>query len=474
MLKYSSSGGKIISQQKKFDVAVIGAGIAGIAACHALIRTGTTRIALIDCGSPLSLTSDKSTECFRNFWPGPDSAMAEMMNDSIAHLQNLTEKSGDRFQMRQHGYLFATANQQEIELLKEQAHLNEQYGGGALRIHDQSHSNATHPIRYQQSPNDGIDRTLTGADLITNHELIRQNFPYLADNTNGVLHVRNCGSVSAQQLGMYLLEESRDSGVELINGNFTGIQTSAGQLSGVELQTTAGSVEVQTNALVLATGPNLKSSAKIAGTNLPVLVEPHVKITMADKLGVIPRDAPLIIWNDPVDLPWTEEERQLLMSSPETRHLTNTFPAGVHGRPVGSGDQIFIYWTFNNNGLESPVFPIEHEPHFPEILLRGMARMIPGLTTYFDRMPKPYIDGGYYTKTSDNRPLIGPMDIPGTFVCGAYSGYGIMASCAGGDLLAAHVTGQPMPGYAKAFDAKRFSDEAYVDKIAGLATAGQI
>ena len=36
-----------------------------------------------DEGAPLSLTSDKSTECYRNWWGGPDNAMLSLMNRSI-------------------------------------------------------------------------------------------------------------------------------------------------------------------------------------------------------------------------------------------------------------------------------------------------------------------------------------------------------------------------------------------------------
>ena len=51
------------------------------------------------------------------------------------------------------------------------------------------------------------------------------------------------------------------------------------------------------------------------------------------------------------------------------------------------------------------------------------------------------VDGGYYTKTPDNLPLIGPLpDAPeGVFVCAGLSGYGVMAANAAGELLARHV-----------------------------------
>jgi glycine/D-amino acid oxidase-like deaminating enzyme len=66
------------------DVVICGAGIAGIsAAYHLSVRHGMKNVLLVDEGAPLSLTSDKSTECYRNFWPGPGDAMVSLMNRSI-------------------------------------------------------------------------------------------------------------------------------------------------------------------------------------------------------------------------------------------------------------------------------------------------------------------------------------------------------------------------------------------------------
>jgi glycine/D-amino acid oxidase-like deaminating enzyme len=457
-------------QDETYDIVVIGAGIVGIAAAYALTRAGMNKVAIIDQEPPLSVTSDKSTECYRNFWPGPDNAMLALINDSIGHLAAHTQTSGDRFQMQQRGYLFATTRSQEIEALAQQAVQVEEFGGGALRWHNRNDPASP----YQPSPDHGISSTLDGADLITDRGLIQQQFPYLHDDTAGVLHVRNCGSLSAQQLGMYLLEETRDSGAKLISGEFTGIETSGGKLSGITIENAAGRSHIKTGALVLATGPHLKATAASLGAKLPIVVEKHVKISIADHLGIIPRDAPLTIWNDPIDLPWSDDERELLAASSETEHLLKTFPAGVHGRPVGAGNQVLMYWTYDSEISDKPTFPIEPDPYLPEVTLRGMACMVPGLNAYLDPMPKPYIDGGYYTKTPDNRPLIGPLEIPGTYVCSAFSGYGIMASCAGGELLAAHVLGKHLPDYASAFKVNRFDDPAYVARLSELATSGQL
>jgi glycine/D-amino acid oxidase-like deaminating enzyme len=101
--------------------------------------------------------------------------------------------------------------------------------------------------------------------------------------------------------------------------------------------------------------------------------------------------------------------------------------------------------------------------------------MIPALSTYFDRMPKPEVDGGYYCKTKENRPLIGPLPVDGAYVIGALSGFGIMAGMAAGELLATHVAGGQLPDYAGDFTLGRYEDPAYLQLLESWdATTGQL
>ena len=101
--------------------------------------------------------------------------------------------------------------------------------------------------------------------------------------------------------------------------------------------------------------------------------------------------------------------------------------------------------------------------------------MIPGMGAYLEKMPKPRVDGGYYCKTPENRPLIGPLPVEGAYVIGALSGFGIMACMAAGELLAAHVSGGKLPDYAPAFLPGRYEDPAYRKLMEALdAGAGQL
>ena len=132
-----------------------------------------------------------------------------------------------------------------------------------------------------------------------------------------------------------------------------------------------------------------------------------------------------------------------------------------------------MLWEYRTRVL-APVFPIPLDPNYPDIVLRGLATMLPRLRAYFDNPPRPYLDGGYYTKTRENRPLIGPLPVDGAYIIGALSGYGLMAACAAGELLAAHITGAELPAYAAAFSLERYQDPAYLAALAGQVESGQL
>jgi glycine/D-amino acid oxidase-like deaminating enzyme len=58
--------------------------MAGVsAAYHLAVRHGVRDVVLVDERTPLTLTSDKGTEAYRNWWPGPDPTMVRFMNRSI-------------------------------------------------------------------------------------------------------------------------------------------------------------------------------------------------------------------------------------------------------------------------------------------------------------------------------------------------------------------------------------------------------
>ena len=455
------------------EVVVVGAGIAGIsAAFHLAVRQGLDGVVLVEAGDPLALTSDKSTECYRNWWPGPGDAMVAFMSRSIDLLERYERESGGRLRLGRRGYLFATAEPARADAFRAMALEAQSLGAGELRVHDGS---GTTGADYIRSPAHGFEGVPRGSDLITDPALIRTEFPYLDPSVVGVLHARRCGWLSAQQLGMWMLERARDRGVKLLRGRVTGFDSSGGRVRGVSVSRPGGRMTIDTGALVLSPGPHLAELARTMDIELPVACERHVKVVFRDTERAVPGDAPLLVWADPVELPWSDEERAVLAADAETRSLVEPFPAGIHGRPEGTpGDHwLMMLWTYDTETVD-PVFPLPYDERLPEIALRGWSRMLPSLKRYFTRLPRMNVDGGYYAKTPENRPLIGPLPIAGAWVNAAYSGFGIMGACAGGELLAAHVCGAPLPPYAGAFHPARFDDPGYLEAFESDGADGQL
>jgi glycine/D-amino acid oxidase-like deaminating enzyme len=457
---------------KTADVVICGAGIAGISAAYHLALQGVVRdIVLVDPRPPLSLTSDKSTECYRNWWPGPGDAMVSLMNRSIDLLEAMAAESGNIFRMNRRGYLFATADPARVTDFVSQAEQAAKSGAGPLRIHD---GRGQVPA-YQPAADSGFEDQPDGADLLIEPQLIHRYFPYLARDTVAVIHPRRCGWFSAQQLGMYMLEQARARGVELLEGKVVGVEIERNAVSGVRLAGRGGEQVVSTRNFVNAAGPYLGEVAGLLDIELPIYTELHAKISINDQLGLFPRNAPLLIWADEQKLNWRPEERQAILEEGGLGYLLNTFPQGVHARPEGPDESpvVLILWTYEMDPVP-PLFPIKTDPNYPEIALRGLARMMPALEAYFDQPPRPFVDGGYYTKTRENRPLVGPLPVDGAWVIGALSGYGLMAGPASGELLATHLKGETLPDYSTWFLLGRYQDPSYQVLLENWGESGQL
>lgn len=444
------------------EIVICGAGITGISAAHHLSLAGFRNIVLIDERPPLSFTSDRSTECYRNWWPDPE--MLALMNRSIDIMERLADDSGNVFRLNRRGYLYVTADPAKVADLETASRRTSQLGAGPLRLHTASASS------YQPAHPEGFHNAPTGADLLLGGALICEHFPYITPQAVAALHVRRAGWLSAQQMGMHLLETARRAGVRFEAGTVTGVDTAGGRVRSVQL---SSGKRIESPVFINAAGPFIKNIGHLLGLDLPVFSELHLKAIIKDPLGAVGRDAPLIIWNDPQTLEWNPDEREALAEDPDTRWLTETMPAGAHTRPEGGGNDIVMLWEYKTEVLE-PVAQPTLDDQYPEITLRGLAAMLPRMREYLGRMPRPQLDGGFYTRTRENRPLIGPLGPEGSFIAGAVSGYGIMAACGVGDLLTAHVTGNELPAYASAFSPARYANPEYQKRLENWGDTGQL
>src|SRR5947207_2800843 len=292
------------------DVVICGAGIAGTAlAYHLASRRAVRRVVLVDEREPLTLTSDKGTQAYRNWWPGPDATMLRYMTRSIDLLEEMAEESGNVFRLNRRGYVFVTADEEGVERLR----------------------------------------------------------------------------ATARDVSAFGMGELRDRAVRLASG-----------------------ATIATARVAIAAGPGLPDVARMLDLELPVFHELHAKLTIRDRVGVVSRAIPFLIWNDPVDLPWSDAERERFLHNEDDRRLLATFPGGVHVRPVDGpyGDELYVIWTYDI--AERPfVWPPRFDPHYGEIAVRGLARMLPAMSAYAGTAHEGVVDGGYYCKTRENPPLVG-------------------------------------------------------------------
>lgn len=411
------------------DVVIVGAGIAGIsAAYHLAVRHGVGGVVLVDPRPPLTLTSDKSTECYRNWWP--DQPMVDVMNRSIDIFEELAEEID--FGFNRSGYLFVTGEQQTLADLSHQVTKVARLGATA--------------------------ELLDAGDL-------RAGYDFITDGAVGAVRIERAGWFRAQDLGQWMLDRARDAGAELIVSSAASIDEDVVVLSD-------GST-IKAPAIVIAAGPLSAGVARIAGIELPLFSELHLKVAFKDHLGVIPRDAPMTIWSDTQAIDWSEEER-VALNEMGRDDLLGEMPIYCHFRPEGGPDSPYIIalWEYHGRVLE-PTWPLPEDPLYPEVVMRGLTTMVPGLQVYLDRLPESVVDGGYYTKTRENRPLIGPAGREGVHLLAGLSGFGVMVSAGAADLLARHITGGDLPEHADAFLLARYDDPAYVAGLESVAS-GQL
>src|SRR5688572_6592236 len=391
-----------MSASRTAEAVIAGAGIGGVAAAYQLaVRAGVSRVVIVDPREPLSLTTSRGFEGYRNFWPGPDDTMMRFMDRSIDLLEALDHESGHAFALNRRGYVFLTADPAEAERLRATAN--------------------------------------PSTEFLAHGPGIRARYPFVTDRVVAMLHARRAGYMNALALGRWLLERAVRHGVDIVRDDVSDVIVEHGGFIGVRL---ASGGRIDARSFVLAAGPRLPEWVQRLDLNLPVVNELHGKISFEDDSGVVPRDAPMMIWNDPVEIAGL-----------------GTFPAGVHLRPRGDRALLGI-WTYETR-IEDPRPEPVFAPQYADIVLAGLAVMIPALAAYRHRGAEATVDGGYYCKAPDNRPLVGPTPIAGVHLLGALSGFGIMASQAAGELVAAHLLEKPLPGYAAAFLPARFDDPAY-------------
>ena len=443
---------------------VIGAGIAGIAtAYHLSRRAEIAKITIVDRGQPMAFTSAHSGENYRNWWPHP--VMTAFTDLSISLMEEIARASSNDIHMTRRGYALATRRTDIGELIDA---LHDGYAataGGALRFHGTSDGHGYVPptsADWRAAPD--------GVDILTNRDLIRRTFPSYDPAVATVLHVRRAGDVSASRLGQWMLEAARGTGTGRLTGTVEAVSATNGGFE-AEVATVDGSCRIAADLVFNAAGPFVARIGQMIGYDLPVRNVRQQKIAFEDRHGAIPRDLSFSIDLDEQEIDWDEDDRGMLRGDEAVAWLAGPMPGGIHCKPEGAerGTWVKLGWAYASEPVD-PLWEPKLDERFPEVVLRGAARLNPGLRVYYERLPRAMSHyGGYYTMTKENWPLIGPAGPDGSFVVGALSGFGTMAACAAGYLVAALATGADVPGYTALLGLARYEDPGFLANLETIA-----
>jgi len=451
-------------KEHHYDIAIIGAGIVGIATAFYVKKLNPqTSVLLVDSDQPMALTSAQSGENYRNWWPHP--VMTAFTDRSIDLMETIASDTSNAIQMNRRGYVLSTRASNIDVLMAELQHGYSELPGNEIRVHESATS-----MHYEKPIEADWKTAPSGVDVIKHAPLIRETFPTYDSQIKAVVHIRRAGAISAQQMGQTMLRHFKKTGGRQLSAEVISIDYS----NGFNIQTDQSELSIKATQLINAAGPFINDIASMLGTSLPVSNTLQQKIAFDDKKRVIPRDTPFSIDLDAQHIDWTAEERAWLADDNEHSYLIDEMPGAIHCRPDGGdkGTWVKLGWAFNN-AVATPTRKPGLLDAFPEIVLRGAARLNPALKTYYGRLPRSmHHYGGYYTLTDENWPLVGPMDVPGAYVVGAMSGFGTMASCAAGELCAKWALAKPLPEYANALSPNRYSNHLLMDEINALNQRG--
>ena len=424
----------------KTQTIICGAGIAGIATAYYLsVKHNRKDIILIDRQLPMSLTTSKSGENYRDYWP--QTCMTDFVTHSLDLMDELKEQTEDNvFEMHEIGYDFISATDADI-----------------------------FPSSYEDA--DGENSSLKYLDRITDKQVLTETKSYLDDSISQVVNVKRAGILDVNALGTLMLSKAKKAGVKFKQAMIEDIEQKSD--SSFCLSVENSDEQLTCSELILAAGPFVADLAKMLGVDLAVENYLQHKFIIPDPLGAIPRDMPFSIYADSQYLNWTDEEKQMIAEDDDYKHLLAEYPPGLHIKPEGR-NQIKLGWAFNRTA-ENAKWETTTKEEFADIVVRGASRFIPSLKQYIDNMPTPIVHfSGYYTRTKENWPLIGPLKPKGLYVVGALSGYGTMSACSAGELCSDYMNGSELPSYARYFHPDRYQDEHVMNEIDSISSDGQL
>jgi glycine/D-amino acid oxidase-like deaminating enzyme len=446
------------------DVLVIGAGIIGLASAYYLKKSNPKlTVTVIEQYHPMAFTSAQSGENYRNWWPHP--TMKLFVERSIQLMEELSIQTDDLINMNRRGYLLSTRKNDISEMIESLYKSFDDKTGQYFRHHlTEKHS------KYEPTLSENWQDAPEGVDILQNTNLIRKHFPKFDRSVKNIIHIRKAGMLDSQQMATYMMESFKAAGGKRITGKVIAIdKKSHFEVSLSKSIATKEMIEhkIRAKKIVNAAGPFASSIAEMLGMALPVDNILQQKIAFPDTLKAIPRNQPFAIDLDSQYIDWDKDEVKELAEDPTYVWLTEEFPGAIHCRPEGGdhGNWVKLGWAYNTSAVSALTQPVLDD-NYPEIVLRGAARLNPALKGYYTGLPRNMVHyGGYYTTTKENWPLIGKTEVDDFYINSAMSGFGTMAACASGELCAQWALDLERPDYANDLSLQRYENKKFLSEL---------
>jgi len=365
------------------ELVVIGSGIVGAASAFYAARAGLSVVVVERRPALCSLTTAVAAGGYRLQLEHREEL--DLVRRSLALFERFAEETGQRLHdpgLRRQGYLWLARREQTAAL---------------------------QPGLVERQRSWGVDdvELLSGDDA-------RRRFPWLSGDVLQARYRQGDGLIEPKRTAMGLLE---GSGAAVVCGcGVTGFELAGERL--VAVLTDRGRISAE--RVVIACGPLTELLCRPIGVELPVRAVRRQRVVMWD-VPEVPRDAPMTI----------DEETT------------------AHWRPVASG--AYLLYPDAAEPAAQPVEDVPADPAFALSLLDPSSPVAVAHTAGFwrdvwQRGGSAWaVQAGQYTMTPDQRPLIGATAVEGVYVNTGYSGHGVMAGPAGGEILAGLLAGTGAP-----------------------------
>ena len=344
------------------DVVIIGSGIVGSSVAYHLAEAGCTNVLVVEREAHQGKGSTgKSMGGVRAQFA--TTINIQMSRYSIDFFATFDEQLGYPADYRPHGYLFCATSERHLGYLK--ANRERQLALGVKNV-----------------------------ELISREDIVKILPQLRIDDVIGGTYCPTDGFVDPHSVMMGFMMKARERGVRLwLDTKVTGIEVDNGQVTGVT--TTRGPVSAP--IIVNAAGAWAAEVALLAGAELPV--EPlRRQLVPTEPFAGLPKRFPMVI----------------------------DMSTGFHFRREGKG--ILLAW---NDPEETPGFKTDFDASFIEKILTRAASRVPCLADAEVNPRRAW--AGLYEMTPDHHAIIGPApNVKGLFFVNGFSGHGVMHSPASG------------------------------------------